>query len=813
MRLPAVLASVPLLAGTAAGILSVGISPERFALASAAGAVFALLAAAGFLALRFDHGTVSALALGLACAGFANGTSTARSLEAAPLLRWFEAHDGDGSEPVTLVGRLREDAASTAQGVWLTLDALSVCAEASCRTGATPVTGGLRASVGGAVAPTAMSRWRAGRVVRLAVLLRTPATYRNPGVPNERRASARRGIVLAGSVKSAALVEMLTAGHPVAEAAARVRAWTRRVLSSFVAPHGARSAAVATAILIGDRTGLSEEDTRRLQDAGIYHVIAISGGNIAIFTALLLFVARACRFPPRAAALTTIGVLLFYAEVAGGAASVARAVSAAVVFLFALFLDHRGAVLNTVGVAAILGVSAIPTAVIDPGFLLSFAATAAIILGVPRLAPATGRTRHAARLGTATLCAEVALAPIAATFFSRVTAAGLVVNFAAIPLMTLVQTGSLAVLAASLVSDRWATALGYGVHWCAAALVESSRFVELAPWLARDVPAPSWWLCACYYAACLGCLASKTLRYAAMALSLALGCLILGWAPASGSRVPAPPPGVLRVVVFDVGQGDATAAILPDGTAILVDAGGIAGTSFDIAGRVVVPALRAVGVRALHALVLTHPDPDHLSGAPGVLRAFPLASIWEGVPVPPHPARGDLVARARDRGIVWRTVRPGDIDRAGDVEIRVLHPPAPAWERQRVRNDDSVVLELRYREVSIVLPGDIGREGELALVPSLQLAPTVVLKAPHHGSATSSGARFLDAARPSVAIFSAGRNNRFGHPAPAVVERYAARGVAMFNTATDGAVFVDTDGRRVKVWGWGSGRSHAIDDR
>jgi competence protein ComEC len=142
------------------------------------------------------------------------------------------------------------------------------------------------------------------------------------------------------------------------------------------------------------------------------------------------------------------------------------------------------------------------------------------------------------------------------------------------------------------------------------------------------------------------------------------------------------------------------------------------------------------------------------------------------------------------------------VRRAGEVEIRVLHPAEPDWERQRVRNDDSIVIELRYRDVSILLPGDIGREVERALIPALRLAPTVILKAAHHGSATSTSDEWLDATKPSAVIFSAGRNNRFGHPAPAVVERVERRGVPMFNTASDGAVFVETDGRSVRVWGW-----------
>jgi len=132
----------------------------------------------------------------------------------------------------------------------------------------------------------------------------------------------------------------------------------------------------------------------------------------------------------------------------------------------------------------------------------------------------------------------------------------------------------------------------------------------------------------------------------------------------------------------------------------------------------------------------------------------------------------------------------------------VLHPPPPEWERQRVRNEDSVVLEIRIGRVSVVLPGDIGTEGERLLLPRLERGRLVILKAPHHGSATSSTQPFLDALRPSAVLFSCGRDNRFGHPHPAVVARYEAMDAEIFSTAQDGAVFVDTDGTAAEVWGW-----------
>ena len=188
-----------------------------------------------------------------------------------------------------------------------------------------------------------------------------------------------------------------------------------------------------------------------------------------------------------------------------------------------------------------------------------------------------------------------------------------------------------------------------------------------------------------------------------------------------------------------------------------------------------------------------------------MMRRFRPRVIWEGVPVPAHVALRDLGARALAAGVSWRTVQPGDRETAGSAEIRVLHPPAPDWERQRVRNEDSIVLELRYGRVSIVLPGDIGREAEPLVAARIETGRITIVKAPHHGSATSSTAPFVAALHPAAVVFSAGKNNRFGHPAAVVVDRYRAVDCLMFRTDEDGASVLDTDGQHVQLTTW-SGR-------
>ena len=150
--------------------------------------------------------------------------------------------------------------------------------------------------MGGDVVRTHLGAWRAGTLVRVSATLRPPPSYRNPGQADQRQQRAWRGTVLLGSVKSALLVEVVRQGGTLATLAAWVRAWVRRGVAAGVGRHGRRSAAIVTAVLLGDRTGLTalDDDTiSRLQDGGTYHVIAISGGNIAILAGLLLLVGRA----------------------------------------------------------------------------------------------------------------------------------------------------------------------------------------------------------------------------------------------------------------------------------------------------------------------------------------------------------------------------------------------------------------------------------------------------------------------------------------------------------------------------------------
>ena len=252
--------------------------------------------------------------------------------------------------------------------------------------------------------------------------------------------------------------------------------------------------------------------------------------------------------------------------------------------------------------------------------------------------------------------------------------------------------------------------------------------------------------------------------------------------------------------MFDVGQGESMLIETPGGRRLLIDSGGAPfGGSFDIGARVLAPALWARGIRGLDTLLITHGDPDHLGGALDVLADFSPRELWMGVSVPNHRPTQDVTADATGQGVPVAFRRRGETTPEGDVRIRVLHPPPPDWERRRVRNDDSVVLEIVYGNVAVLLTGDISADVEREILPRLTRAPTRVLKVAHHGSRTSSSHELLSEWRPQFALISAGRGNTFGHPAPEVLSRLEAIGASVLRTDLHGQITVETDGAEIRV--------------
>jgi competence protein ComEC len=420
--------------------------------------------------------------------------------------------------------------------------------------------------------------------------------------------------------------------------------------------------------------------------------------------------------------------------------------------------------------AAVVVTALDPWALLQPGFWLSFAAVGLLMASEPASGhaepPADGwraRAWHAMRGGVRTqVIATVGLAPITLVFFQQLSLVGFVANLAAIPLVTLVVTplSLLGVLAPPL----WSAGA-----WIVQHLALALGWMAALPGAVWAVPAAPWWAQLAGLVA--GVLFVLPLPRQVRVLGVALLLPLLWPSPAR------PAQGRFEVVAADVGQGNAV-LVRTRAHLLVYDTGPRFSRDADAGERVLLPLLRARGESRVHRLVLSHRDADHVGGAASLIEGVPveavLGSLEEG-----HPLR--------DAGVPFEPCAAGQRWDWDGVRFEVLHPRE--FDASVKPNTQSCVLRVQDAAgTSLLLAGDLEAAQETDLVAEHGTAlRSDLLLVPHHGSRTSSSAVFLDAVLPRTAIVQAGFRNRFGHPAPAVVERYLQRGIELIDSPSCGA--------------------------
>ena len=441
-----------------------------------------------------------------------------------------------------------------------------------------------------------------------------------------------------------------------------------------------------------------------------------------------------------------------------------------------------------------------PWALLQPGFWLSFVAVALLMLGGTSSAPTRGEARdvrgwfvqQARELWHTQWVVTLGLAPWTLLFFQQVSLVSLLANAVAIPVVTLLIT-PLALLGL-LLPPLWGVALPV-----IDALMALLQAMAAWPWASVHLPAVPLWAQALGIAGAL-----LWVLPLPMAVRLAGAPLLL---PMLWPALPLPPEGEFELLAADIGQGNAVLVRTARHT-LLYDTGpayGRHGEAGNAGERVLVPLLRALGVRRLDQLIVTHRDSDHSGGAAAVMRALPVG-LMQSALEPGHPLRLGVPHQRCAAGTRWTW---------DGVDFEVLHPEAADHDRQPALavlrpNAVSCVLRVQSRRGrAALLTGDIGVDQELRLlIRQPERLRAEVLLVPHHGSGSSSTALFLKSVQPTWAIVQAGRHNRYGHPAPAAMARYAEQGIAVVRTTQCGAWHWQSAGespgcarrQRVRYW-------------
>jgi competence protein ComEC len=545
-------------------------------------------------------------------------------------------------------------------------------------------------------------------------------------------------------------------------------------------------------VVLGEDEGLPESVRQDFRASGLAHLLAVSGQNVAFIAGGVYGLCWLLRVVRVARELITLAAIAAYVLAVGWQPSVVRAGVAGALASVAWLAARPQDRWHFLALGALVLLAWTPATLLEPGFQLSFVAVAAIFVGVPRarerIASSPLPRAVAEALAVAVVCG-LATAPVVLLHFDRAPVYTVPANVLAFPVLPAVLALGLLAALVDPVAPGAAAALASVAGWAAAWLELVARLVASLPGAqvgARTALAAAVLVvlavpAAQHLRARLGSDGRRLALASAAAVAIALG----GWwwvrpAPAWDQ------PAGFRVTFLDVGQGDSVLLETPSAR-VLVDEGA---PEADVAGQ-----LLRMGVRSLSALVLTHPERDHVGGAAAVVRRLRVSAILDPGLAATGPDREEAIAAAGERRVPVRLVRTGSEFRVGGLVLRALWPPDAG-----VASDDpnlnAIVLLASYGETDVLLPAD----AESEVTARLNLPAVEVLKVAHHGSEDPGLDEELRELRPRIAVISCGRGNEYGHPRAETLAALAeVRELAVYRTDEDGRVVVESDGRSVRV--------------
>lgn len=615
------------------------------------------------------------------------------------------------------------------------------------------------------------------------------------------------------------------------ETAEGVHAWIAAQLDTAIRDVPSRG--FVKAVVLGDRGDMTRETLDDFTTSGVAHILAVSGFNVAIVSIVIAQLLRIFGiYWHRPRTVITMLAVFVYCAIVGWQPSVVRALFMIELYLLAILLERKPDPLNIIASAAAIELLFRPSDLFDVSFQLSYAAVLGLILIAPEIRRLMGlndnddilarfrllrnrRVRRFAEAAALSLGASLASYPVIAAHFYRISLVGLVANLPAIPLSALITALGFLLIPLTALSTYLGHLYGDAATYMTNVLLLLTKLSAHLPHASRAAAAPTWIYLAFLASAVVYTLRAWTPKQFAGRIVMSLACyfaLTMLRVPLSDSVLEANA-GKLQVLFFDVGEGDCIYFRTPGGNSYLVDFGRMELSGTARAEQTVLPFLRAENSTDLMAGFISHMHDDHFGGAPTILEHASVAQLFTSGERAHERLATTLERDAHKKQTAMRVLTLGDtveLDSSGGtpVTLYTLHPTRFELTGLHANyglnsNNASLAFKLVYGQTSFLFLSDVAPSDERDMVRTYgSFLASDIVKVAHHGSVTNSSPEFVEAARAKFAVISVGSNNRFGHPAPAVVKRWMACGATVRQTDRDGAILLASDGNGVKQVDW-----------
>jgi competence protein ComEC len=679
-----------------------------------------------------------------------------------------------------------------------------------------------------------------GDTLAIRTDLKRPDSFRTPGVFDYARFLAKKDIWITGFVRTPLFLHKLEENHSLLHSLRYLPERLRTTIGKQIdASVSAETSGVYRAILIADRSQVTEKTLESFKGSGTMHILAISGMHMAVIGTLLYacffwILSRSeqllLRFTLKKwAALFSLPVLIGYGLLAGMNTPVFRAVIMSSIVILAICTNRQKSPGALLAFAAILILAIDPLQLFTVSFQLSFSAIAGILFLLPvlkkllypaddSLSPSSINAKILKWIAAGLLVsvvANLATTPIALYSFNRFSTAGPLANLIIEPLICLwsLATGFLSIPFIFIKPEIAALLLQFGSLGLDAAMHTATFFSSFSfstIWL----PTPPLWLVLIYYFSLIvfafSCLKKRWWSFVSF-FTLSVCILFIIYPPTLNKREST---ASLLISYLDVGQGSSTFLEFPSGFRVLIDGGGSSFTTTTVGERVIAPFLWKKGIQKIDAVIITHPDADHYNGLGFIIKHFSPKILWVRDKDGHDNQFRRLIQLAQKQRVSVFTPRKGDLL---TEESQSLECVANIKDFENATNTESrssgnngLVLKACALQFCALFPGDIGRIGEKTLIEQgLDLNANVLLS-PHHGSVTSNSSQFLEAVSPDYLLVSAGRSTKGYFPHKGLAGECASRQINLFTTSGQGTLEIIIKGNGYQLYGYERGDNNPL---